>query len=109
MKYDFRKYLRLSEKLPDDINQPVEEDIAQRFRAATLIEQMKAWREKRRFGELSFGSADGLLACTICYQAGVAHTYYLIKRAKTAEGVIEGKWSNKNTNLDIKTHKREKE
>ena len=111
MKYEFRKYLRMSVPLPADINDSVEKDIAQRFRSLMLIEQMTKWREKRRFGEMSFLSKDGKLACSISYQAGIAHMYYLILRVQSEEGVIEQKWSNKNVNLiyDKKTHKREKE
>jgi hypothetical protein len=109
MKYSTAQFANQRLTLPEDINSFVEKDINARFQSAGLTDQMKKWRERRRFGDLSFMAKDGKLACIINYQSGIIVRYYLIKRDQTEDGLIEGKWSIMNENIDPKTQKREKD
>jgi hypothetical protein len=109
MKYTTAQFANQKLVLPVDVNLFVEKDIDDRFKSAVLHEQMMKWREFRRFGDLSFMAADGKLACIINYQSGIVIRYYLIKREQTNDGLIEGKWSIMNQNIDPKTQKREKD
>jgi hypothetical protein len=109
MKYATYQFSNLKKPLPEDVNAPVEKDIAERFKSKGLDERLKKWRERRRFGDVSFMSQDQKMACAINFQGGIVIRYHLIKRELGIDGLFEEKWSIMNENIDLKTHKREKD
>jgi hypothetical protein len=111
MKYTTAQFANQKLPLPADINEFVEKNIDEEFHCKTLNEQMIKWRENmpRRFGEISFMTKDGRRGCTIQYQSGIVIRYWMIKREQIEEGILEGKWSIMNDNIDPKTQKREKD
>lgn len=83
--YRFHEF-KHSVKVPDDINEYVEKNILDIFGNEELVEEIKASRKKRFFGQILYLDKDRVGGCEINMVNGIIPKFELTKCKATKQG-----------------------